>query len=120
MEEKMKDGGEQQPKTEALDELKEKLKEQESELSKLRQLNELLLERMNKKDKKAVKAVTSGEGGAEGEQKYENFEVKKVPVRHAHTNEIIDYDHVVTFTNSEAITYLRGFVVRPHLCTNIK
>jgi len=105
----MMDGGEQQqPKnTEALDELKEKLKEQESELSKLRQLNELLLERMNKKDKKTVKAATS-----EGEQTYENFEVKKVPVRHAHTNEIIDYDHVLTFTNTEAINYLRSLVVR--------
>ena len=97
----------------AVDELQAKLKAQEDELAKLRQLNELLLERMNKKDKRSIKSLTSATvDGAADQQEYEAFDVKKVPVRHRETNEIIDHDHIVTVKDAQLIQYLRNWVVR--------
>jgi TolA-binding protein len=99
----------------AVDELQAKLKAQEDELAKLRQLNELLLERMNKKDKRSIKSLTSATAGIDGaadQQEYEAFDVKKVPVRHRETNEIIDHDHIVTIKDPQLIQYLRNWVVR--------
>ncbi|ELR14969.1 ATPase, AAA domain containing protein [Acanthamoeba castellanii str. Neff] len=97
----------------AVDELQAKLKAQEDELAKLRQLNELLLERMNKKDKRSIKSLTSATAGIDGaadQQEYEAFDVKKVPVRHRETNEIIDHDHIVTVKDAQLIQYLRNWV----------
>jgi hypothetical protein len=94
--------------------LKAKLQAQEDELTKLRQLNELLLEQMNKKGKKKglPKSLTgAGEGGS-GEQEYEGFEVKKVPIKHELTQEVIDFEYVVTIKDQQLIAYLRNFVVR--------
>ena len=101
----------------AVDELQAKLKAQEDELGKLRQLNELLLERMNKKDKRSIKSATSVDSAAD-QQEYEGFDVKKVPVRHQETNEIIDHDHIVTIKDAQLIQYVRNWVVRgrPSLC----
>jgi len=95
----------------AVDELQAKLKAQEDELGKLRQLNELLLERMNKKDKRSIKSATSVDSAAD-QQEYEGFDVKKVPVRHRETNEIIDHDHIVTIKDAQLIQYVRNWVVR--------
>lgn len=95
--------------------LKAKLKAQEEELAKLRQLNELLLERMNKKDKKAVLGGASGSGegsGENGEKQYEGFEVKKVPVRHEATGEVIDFEHIVTIKDSQLLLYVKSYAVR--------
>jgi hypothetical protein len=94
--------------------LKAKLQAQEDELTKLRQLNELLLEQMNKKGKKKglPKSLTgAGEAGS-GEQEYEGFEVKKVPIKHELTQEVIDFEYVVTIKDQQLIAYLRNFVVR--------
>ncbi len=97
----------------AVDELQAKLKAQEDELGKLRQLNELLLERMNKKDKRSIKSATSVDSAAD-QQEYEGFDVKKVPVRHRETNEIIDHDHIVTVKDAQLIQYVRNWVVRTY------
>lgn len=93
------------------EELRLKLKAQEEELAKLRQLNELLLERMNKKDKKAVLGSASGSEGENGEKQYESFEVKKVPVRHEATGEVIDFDHIVTVKDAQLLAYVKNFAV---------
>eukprot|EP01089_Gocevia_fonbrunei_P020660 TRINITY_DN7748_c0_g1_i1.p1 TRINITY_DN7748_c0_g1~~TRINITY_DN7748_c0_g1_i1.p1 ORF type:complete len:638 (-),score=104.34 TRINITY_DN7748_c0_g1_i1:125-2038(-) len=53
--------------------------------------------------------VNSEGSSATAEPAYKAFNVRKKPIRHAFTNEIVDYENIVEFTDHSMIAYIKPY-----------